>query len=181
MKFFATAIACLFLVSAAHAVDRDWQTVSVNDGKLTIKMPGKPTITTKSDSSIVGDVTSKIYKVNVPDDGNVTVDCSDLPGAALFFAGKDTIFGNAKGKFLAGAFGKQLSWDSVTTSGQTGMKLMFQTPPMDGKPGYDGEARFFLVGDYLYVISVTDVVGDDLEMQKQVFPSVTFADTGSDN
>ncbi|WP_309386610.1 hypothetical protein [Cerasicoccus frondis] len=179
MKSFVVLAPCVFCAAAAFADDMNWQTVSVNNNKVTLEMPGKPTETTESSSSIVGSVDTQIYKVIVADDGNVTIACSDLPGAALFFAGKDTIFGNAKGKFLSGAYGKELSWDPITYEGIDGMKLMFQTPPMNGKPGYDGEAQFFLVGDYLYVISVTDLVGHDLEMQKKVFPSVKFAGADS--
>jgi len=176
----AITFTLLFLgVAAAQADDLKWQSVSINDGKATLMMPGKPTKATHTASSLVGNVTSDVYTVNVPADGSVSIDCSVIPGTALFFAGSDTIYNNAKGKFLSQAYGKQRSWDNVTVDGHQGMKLMFQTPPMNGKPGYDGEAQFFLIGNDLYVISVTDLVGDDLEMQKKVFPSLKFS--GSDS
>lgn len=179
MKFWLPIILLSAALAAQAADSLPWQSVSVNDGQVTLQMPGEPEKTTRSASSIVGTVNSTIYTVIVPADGSVSIDCSDLPGTALFFAGADTIYSNAKGKFLSQAYGKELSWESVTTDGQDGMKLMFQTAPMNGKPGYDGEAQFFLVGDYLYVISVTDLVGHDLEMQKKVFPSVKFAGSGN--
>ncbi|WP_309399275.1 hypothetical protein [Cerasicoccus maritimus] len=179
MKSLAVLVSSLLLSTSAFASDLKWQSVSINSDKVTLTMPGKPTEKNESSSSIVGDVNTQIYKVVVPDDGNVTIACSDLPGAALFFAGKDTIYGNAKGKFLSGAYGKELSWDPITYEGIDGMKLMFQTPPLKGHPGYDGEAQFYLVGDYLYVISVTDLVGSDLKMQDKVFTSLKFADASS--
>lgn len=178
MKFWLPII-LLLAAFTARADDLKWQSVSVNDGKVTLQMPGEPKKTTRTANSIVGTVHSQIYTVEVPKDGSVSIDCSDLPSAALFFAGADTIYSNAKGKFLSNAYGKEKSWESVTLDGHQGMKLMFQTAPMNGKPGYDGEAQFYLVGDYLYVISVTDLVGHDLEMQKKVFPSLEFTASGS--
>ncbi|GHB89794.1 hypothetical protein [Cerasicoccus arenae] len=174
MNRLLSVIGLSLIVSMASADDLDWQTVSINDGKVSLSMPGKPVLTTSTTDSIVGTVKSKLYTVKVPSDGSVSIDCSDLPGTALFFAGSDTIFDNAKGKFLSKVYGKADSWETITTGGNEGKKLMFSTPPMKGEPGYDGEAQFYLIGDYLYVISVTDKVGADLKMQNKVFPSLTF-------
>lgn len=174
MKY-RTAVFVAFLPLSLLADDLKWQTVSVNSDKASLSMPGAPTQTSSTTSSLVGNVTSQLYTVEVPADGSVSIDISDLPGTALFFAGADTIYSNAKGSFLSKVYGKETSWESVTLDGNKGMTLMFQTPPQDGHPGYDGEAQFYLVGDYLYVISVMDKVGDDLEMQKKVFPSLKFS------
>ncbi|MEO0793685.1 MAG: hypothetical protein AAFX93_00905 [Verrucomicrobiota bacterium] len=177
MKFLLCLIVALLAsVSSWGAAKADWQSVSCNDDRLTLMMPGKPVKTQKSDSSIVGNVKSVLYTVKFEGIGGVTVDCSDIPGTALFFAGADTIYSNAKGSLLSKVHGKTDTWTDINIDGHQGKKLTYRTPPSSGHPGYTGEAQMFLIGNYLYIISVLEMTGEDTITEDKVFASLKFSD-----
>jgi len=176
MKFlvYFTPIALLGFTTLAFADATQWRETTLRHDRISIALPGEPQKKVTTESSLVGDVTSEIYVVHVGDEGSITVDCSHLPGAALVFAGADTIYDNAKGKLMSRVHGKPVSWKPASLDGVNGMRLTYQTPPMNGSRGYQGAAEFYLVGDELYIIDVMDKTGSNLDLRKKVFDSLHF-------
>ena len=127
-----------------------WQRFSLHDQGLTVSMPGEPKSKKLHSTSFIGDIVTHEYYLDKGLD-SYSVDFTDLPGFAVAFSGNDIIYEHAKGALLLDTLSKPISFTDVTLNGVTGKKLVYDTPTKPGHPEMQGEARFFLTGDRLYI------------------------------
>jgi hypothetical protein len=167
------AILAASLSAVRSAAAPPWVTFHSREYGFTIEMPSQPVPSTLHTHSFIGDVTSELF---TSWDGNekFTVDHSKIPRFALDFAGPDTIYAHAKGALLSQTWSKEISFDDITTHGQAGKRLLYQTPPIPGKPKIYGAADFYLVGDRLYAVDVMVPAGESEAAAKRYLESVRF-------
>jgi hypothetical protein len=130
-----------------------WVSFQSEDAGFSIELPTNPTASTLTTSSFIGDVTSHLF---TSWEGNVkfTVDYSEIPRFALDFAGAATIYDHARGALLK--------------------QLLYDTPPVPGKPEMYGAANLFLVGDRLYVADAAVPAGASEADAKRFLESIRF-------
>lgn len=167
------AFTCLLLFASGPllASNADWQSLSLQDGAFTIKLPGKPTLNTENDQSLVGEVKTDIYSVDIGQT-SVAVTQTFMPEAAVVFADPNILYDNAKGALLKRQFGKVDSFNSVTTDRVEGKMLTYSTPPATGHPGMRGQAGFFLIGHSLFIVDVMWPANLDGDLSEKVFQSL---------
>ncbi len=150
----------LSVITCANAVEQEqatlftWQDFKSDGGHFSIQFPSAPKTQTNHQDSVIGQVTNHII-VSHTDNSNFGVDYSDLPGFALEFVGKDTIYSHATGALLKKTLGMLRSSIDLNFQGQTGKHLIYDIPPVPDKPALYGEAYMFLIDKRLYVIDAT--------------------------
>jgi hypothetical protein len=169
----AIAWLCAAPVSVSGAPTPAWVSFKSPDAGFSVEMPTDPKPSTLVTSSFIGDVTSHLF---TSWEGNMkfTVDYSLIPGFALRFAGADTIYDHARGALLKQTWSKPVSFVDVTVNGKAGKQLVYDTPPVPGKPELAGIASFFLVGDRLYVADATVPAGASEADAQRFLASLRF-------
>ena len=152
------ALALAFLVATPAAAQARWISFTSKQARFSIDVPTQPKATTTMTSSFIGTVTDEIF-TSTKGDEKFTVDHSQIPRFALDFAGADTIYDHASAALLKQTWSKQISFTDVTVNGRQGKQLVYDTPPVPGKPKIKGLANLFLVGDRLYVIDAAVPAG----------------------
>ena len=154
------------IVSAAQGDSKPaWKKFELSDRRLSVLMPGTPETKDIHYKSFIGDITTHQYSVTSGRDSYL-VDFADLPGFAVAFAGKKSIYDHAKGALLKVTLSKSISFSDITLNGIKGKKLVYDTPSKPGHPEMQGEARFFLVGDRLYSAdAVVEMDGGDEKLR----------------
>lgn len=137
----------------------DWQRFNAAAGRFSIEMPGTPKASETHTESFIGSITNHIFVV-WNDEQNFTVDYSDLPSIAVDFAGRDTIYGHTKGSLLKKTLSKETSYEDITVQGIAGKRLVYDMPPMRGRPTMQGHAYLLLDDARLYVFDVEHPIGD---------------------
>ena len=167
------AFAALLAAPAAVEAQVAWVTFDSDPAGFSVEMPQQPTASMTITDSFIGDVTNYIFTAR---DANqkMTVDYSKIPRFALDFAGAGTIYSHAKGALLKQTWSKEVSFTDVTTHGHKGKRLVYDTPPIPGKPKIYGEAHFFLVGDRFYVVDAAVPAGDTESVAKRFLASIRF-------
>jgi hypothetical protein len=148
--------ACVGL--AAGDGPRAWIAFTSHEGQFSIEMPTEPQLSERHTRSFIGTVSDHIITA-WSEDERFTVEYTNLPHVAVLFAGPDTIYDHAKGALLKQTLGKTVSWLDTALGGHEGKRLVYDLPPMPGKPKMYGEAELFLVVDRLYVIDATVPAG----------------------
>jgi hypothetical protein len=162
------------LSTAALAAERDaWRVFRSAEGRFSVELPGTPTRSLTFDRSFIGTVTDHLFIVRHGDE-KLTVDYSDIPGFAVDFAGADTIYAHAKSALLAQTWSRAVSTREVSLDGVTGRELVYETPPVPGKPKFYGQARFFLVGDRLYVFDAQVAAGASEARARRFLDSISI-------
>jgi hypothetical protein len=144
----APVLLAVLLVAGDAATESAWSMFAPPGGGFAIEMPGTPSHRTSTSPSPLGSITDQIYSA---DANRFTVDYSDLPHAAVWFAGSDTLYKNAMGALLKSLHGKPMGYSNAHNQGHWGKEVVFETPPHDDDPGLHGKAQVFLVGDRLFV------------------------------
>jgi len=162
----ATTGAALIGFAADGATEAAWTKFNLGTPYLTVDMPGKPKKTVRHDQSFVGDIATDEYIVNDGID-SYSVEVTELPGFALFFAGPETVYDHTKGALLKTTLSKAISFTDVTLDGVKGKRLVYDTPTKPGHPEMQGEARMFLSGSWLYVAdSVVEMKGGEKKQDR---------------
>lgn len=164
---------CAAPVSVSGAPTPAWVTFDSKEAGFSVEMPTQPTPSTLVTSSFIGDVTSHLF-TSWEGDVKLTVDYSQIPGFALRFAGADTIYDHARGALLKQTWSKPVSFQDVTVNGKPGKQLVYDTPPVPGKPEFTGIASFFLIGDRLYVADATVPKGESEADAQRFLASIRF-------
>lgn len=141
-------VPCLFLAafSAPLHLDVDvWQKFTSKDGRFSIRMPGRPTLSLKRDETPVGEVVSRIYTYENTVI-SLTAEYSDLPGIAVIFGGRKRIYSKSRDAFLDDAKGSEVLFDDMRFDAYRAMELIYETSTQYGK------AWFILIGKRLYVL-----------------------------
>ena len=149
---------CVAPGSVSSAPTPSWVSFQSSDAGFSVEMPTNPVPSTLVTRSFIGDVTSHLF-TSWEGNAKFTVDYSKIPDFALRFAGADTIYDHARGALLKQTWSKPVSFVDVTVNGKAGKQLVYDTPPVPGKPELAGVASFFLVGDRLYVADATVPAG----------------------
>ena len=167
------ALFALIAAPAAVQAQVDWVTFQSEQAGFSVEMPAQPTTSKTVTDSFIGDVTNDIFTAR---DANqkMTVDYSKIPRFALDFAGAGTIYSHAKGALLKQTWSKEVSFTDVTTHGHKGKRLVYDTPPIPGKPKIYGEAHFFLIGDRFYVVDAAVPADDTESVAKRFLASIRF-------
>ena len=174
MNHFVPALLAIFCLLAAPAsAQQPWVTFSSKQARLSVEMPTQPKPSTTETDSFIGKVTNEIF-TSWEGNEKFTVDHSQIPRFALDFAGADTIYGHASAALLKQTWSKQISFTDVTVNGNRGKQLVYDTPPVPGKPEIKGLANLFLVGDRLYVIDAAVPAGDSEANAQRFLASVRF-------
>ena len=169
----ALALAGLLGVPAAAQAQVDWVAFESERADFSVEMPAQPTPSQTITDSFIGDVTNDIFTAR---DANqkMTVDYSKIPRFALDFAGADTIYSHAKGALLKQTWSKEVSFTDITSHGHKGKRLVYDTPPIPGKPKAYGEAHFYLIGNRFYVVDAVVPAGDSESVAKRFLSSMRF-------
>ena len=173
MKHVITSIAVACLLALPAAAQRKWVSFSSREARFTIEMPTQPKATTMTTDSVIGTVTDLIF-TSWERNEKFTVDHSQIPRFALDFAGADTIHDHARAALLKQTWSKQVSFTNIAVNGREGKQLVYDTPPVPGKPKTKGLADLVLVGDRLYVIDAAVPAGDSEADAKRFLGSVRF-------
>ena len=151
---------CLSVLTGVNAAEQvhanfsSWHEFKPDDGRFSIQFPSTPTLRTTHQESIIGDVTNPIFVAKTIN-SSYGVDYSDLPGFALSFISRDTLYSHATGALLKKTLGKLLSSTDIQYHGHTGKHLIYDIPPRPDVPAMYGEAYLFLVNRRLFVIDAT--------------------------
>jgi inorganic triphosphatase YgiF len=168
---FALALACL--AAAPASAQAKWVSFRSKQARFSVEMPTQPKATTTKTTSFIGTITDEIFTSGQGDE-RFTVDHSQIPRFALDFAGADTIYDHASAALLKQTWSKQLSFADVTVNGRQGKQLVYDTPPVPGKPKIKGLANLFLVGDRLYVVDAAVPAGESEADARRFLASVRF-------
>lgn len=168
-----SALALALLFAAPTSGQEKWVPFASKQARFSIEMPTQPKATTTTTSSFIGTVTNEIF-TSWEGDEKFTVDHSQIPRFALDFAGADTIYDHASAALLKQTWSKQTSFADVTVNGHQGKQLVYDTPPVPGKPEIKGLANLFLVGDRLYVIDAAVPAGESEADAQRFLASVRF-------
>ena len=155
----------LVAFSVNGAANPGWKELRLEAQKLSVSMPGTAKKKEIHSKSFIGDITTNEYYV---DDGldTYSVEYTELPGFAVLFSGSDTIYEHARGALLKDTLSKTISFTDITLSGVQGKRLVYDTPTKRGHPEMQGEARFFLFGDRLYVAdAVVEMAGSEKKLE----------------
>lgn len=147
-----TVVACtsaLVLATSALA-DDDWRTFESKVGLFSVDMPGEPTEMMKERWFPMADFVSRVYKVFVGDD-IFGVNHTDIPGAAMFFAGKKTVFNSTRDGFLEDSNATVVSFAESDLVGRPGRELIYDIPAQGDQPALRGRAIMCFEGNRLYV------------------------------
>jgi hypothetical protein len=169
------ALASVWLLTAPGSVQGQpgWVPFRSKEAHFSVEMPTEPRATKMTTNSFIGDVTDDLF-TSVEGNRRFTVDYSRIPRFALDFAGADTIYDHARGALLKQSWSKPLSFSEVTVDGHAGKRLVYDTPPVPGKPKLYGEAYFVLVGDRLYVADATVPAGQSEADAQRFLGSLRF-------
>jgi hypothetical protein len=164
---------CAVPASVSSAPTPSWVSFQSSDAGFSVEMPTNPVPSTLVTRSFIGDVTSHLF-TSWEGNAKFTVDYSKIPDFALRFAGADTIYDHARGALLKQTWSKPVSFVDVTVNGKAGKQLVYDTPPVPGKPELAGVASFFLVGDRLYVADATVPAGASEADAQRFLASLRF-------
>lgn len=149
-SFVALLIAAgLTLASPAVAAD-DWRAYETEVGRFKVDLPAEPKQLKKERWFPVSSFVSRVYKAYVGDD-IFGVNHTDIPGAALFFAGKKKIFDSTRDGFLEESKAREVSFEKADFVGRPGRELVYDIPAQGGQPRLRGKARMCFEGNRLYV------------------------------
>ena len=163
-------------IAAFPAVANEWDYYKSAAGRFSVKVPETPVLTTETDSSFIGTITSHLYTVLREDHyEKFTVDYSEIPSFAVEFTGADTIMDHAKGALLSQTMSKPTSYVDFKVDGFPGKRLTYETPPRKGHPALHGEAVFVMVGHRLYVIDAQLPMADKEERANRFLSSVDLS------
>jgi hypothetical protein len=164
------AAVCL---SISEARAQAWGTFSPPGGDFSVQLPTQPKSSLMQSTSFIGDITDHVFTAPSGTD-LFTVTYSKLPRFALDFAGADTVYEHAKGALLRQTLSKPISFTNVSASGRSGKKLLYQLPPVPGKPPSVGEAHFFLVDDRVIVVDAIVPSGGGEPRAQRFLDSIQF-------
>ena len=139
----------LVLTSVASAAD-DWRGFESEVGRFSVDLPGKPKQLKKERWFPISSFVSRVYKTYVGDD-IFGVNHTDIPGAALFFAGKKKIFDSTRDGFLEESKATEVSFEKTDFVGRSGRELVYDIPAEGDHPPLRGLARMCFEGNRLYV------------------------------
>jgi hypothetical protein len=144
------SVAIILTSTVLFAGGLSWQPFS--SGGYRVQMPGKPSCVKKVDTSHEFHIGENVCVVNTKQ-LNVSTEYSDLPGVARTFEGRNGIYKKSAKAFLADAGGRQVSFVSMSISGQLGKELTYTTSKVTGA------VRFVMVKDRLYVVQASVPLG----------------------
>jgi len=144
------AMTGIFASIASGSAAPPWDKLALNSVGLSVLMPGTAAKKEIHTESFIGDITTEEYYVKNHRD-TYSVETTDLPGFAVDFSGSDGIYDHAKGALLKKTFSKTISFTDIVLNGTKGKSLVYDTPTKPNHPEMQGEARFFLIDDRLYV------------------------------
>jgi hypothetical protein len=148
-----------------------WEKFELESQGLSVLMPGTPKAKEIHDKSFIGDITTREYFVDIDRD-SYSVESTDLPGFAVAFSGSEVIYEHAKGALLKTTLSKSFSFSDITLNGVKGKRLVYETPTKPGHPEMQGEARFFLFGDRLYIADAVVEMDGGNEKLNRFFSSL---------
>lgn len=149
----------------------EWRAFTSETGRFSVEMPGTPESRATHTDSFIGTITNHIFVV-WNDGRKFTVDYSDLPGLAVDFAGRDTIYDHTKGALLKKTLSKATSYEDVTVQGVKGKQLVYDMPPRAGHAKMHGQAYLLLDHDRLYVFDAELPVADSERAAERFLSSI---------
>ena len=166
VSILVVAMTTLFAPLVTGSSASDWKEFTLESRGLSVLMPGTPKRKEIHDKTFIGEITTDEYYVEDARD-SYSVELTDLPGFAVTFSGSDEIYEHAKGALLKSTLSKSISFSDVTLNGVKGKRLVYDTPTKPAHPEMQGEARFFLVGDRLYIAdAVVEMDGGDKKLNR---------------
>ncbi|MBW2231694.1 MAG: hypothetical protein JRH17_15010 [Deltaproteobacteria bacterium] len=144
-----TALALLILVSTAVAEDA-WETFVSENGHFSVALPTQPSQQHKEKWFPISSFVSTVYKSIV---GNEVfgVNHTDIPGFAMAFASNDRVFQSSRKGFLEDSQATEVSYREIELLGRPGRELIYDIPPLGGRPAQRGTAKMFFQGNRLYI------------------------------
>lgn len=144
------AVALAVLLSSASWAAEGWTRFNSSEGRFSVMVPATPKHKSSTNDSPVGKIVEHSY-VAEKQGASFTVSVTDLPGAALLFAGRGTLYDKARKALLSSVKGTQVSFQPITVNGRDGRVLDYRLNGSDRL----GRAYIFLVGRRLYVADAT--------------------------
>jgi hypothetical protein len=164
----------ILIGSAANSSsDPAWKKLDLRSQGISVLMPGNPKSKEIHNKSFIGNITTHEYYL---DDGrdSYSVEYTDIPGFAVAFSSSNTIYEHAKGALLKTTFSNPVSFTDITLNSVHGKRLVYYTPSKPDHPEMQGEARFFLSGDRLYVADAVVEMKGGKEKMTRFFSSLAI-------
>ena len=160
-RFIIVSAVILFTIAIKQsgAAASEWRLFRSESGGFSVSMPGQPMTKQTNTTSFIGTITNHIF-VLWSKDRKFTVDYSDLPHLAVLFASTDTIYSHTRGSILKQTLSKQRHYENITIQGIKGKKLVYDIPPVSGRPKSEGYSYLLLDQDRLYVFDAQVPVAD---------------------
>jgi hypothetical protein len=163
-----SAARCITLAVLAHwmvspavgaASETSWHTFVSENGHFSVALPAPPAEQRKEKWFPVSSFVSTVYKSIVGDD-IFGVNHTDIPGFALVFASDNRVFQSSREGFLEDSMASEVSYREIELLGRTARELIYDIPPLEGRPAQRGTAKMFFEGNRLYIFytEVTDSV-----------------------
>ena len=171
-KINVAVLMILIIFCAVKTYATEWQPVSSKVGRFHVLMPGTPTLKTTVDHTPVGKIGEDLFTLKTKD-MTFTIEYSDLPGIAVFFGGRKTIYKKANEGFLKNVHGKEVSSKNFTHDGKKGLEVTYETPTRNGK------VRYLLISKRLYVTQASIV--KDAKGQPAIDKYLNSFKTGFEN
>jgi len=125
-----------------------------SEGGFSIWMPGDPVLRDVDHKSMVGNVMEKSYTL-ITDSENYASSYTTLPKIAFSFLDNAALIKRAKKGFLKAYGAREVSFQKIILGGMEGGELAFQISSDNKETTTNGKARFYLVGNRMYVMMVT--------------------------
>lgn len=144
-----------------------WQRFTSEEGRFSVEMPAPPSVSQRKHDTIVGTIVENSFVVKTDDGSGYQVEYQDLPGIAVFFAGRGGIVRRALRVFLDKAKGVEETNEPVTIDGHPGRRMKYTVA---GKGS--GVMVMFMVGNRLYVLNASGKETDRFFESVRVTPSI---------
>ncbi len=176
---FLAALGCIITTLArlhAQTPEAGWYRIYSDDKKASVLFPNKAeTIKTTTDKTPAGKVSTQVSE-HQSEGLLFTISESRLPGLAVTFAGKDTIYKNAAGNVVNRAYGKQISTEKTKIDGHDALILRYECADFDeaNHAGYRGLAVFVMVDKNLYLVNsmLSKETAGNVAMQDKLLKSL---------
>lgn len=146
---------------------QEWQRFTSEEGRFSVDLPAPPSISQRTRDTIVGTIVENSFVVKIDDNTGYQVEYQDLPGIAVFFAGRGGIINRALRAFLENVKGVEESDETITVDGHPGKRMAYT---VGGKGS--GVIVMFMVGNRLYVLNASGKDADRFFQSVRVISSI---------
>lgn len=149
----AAGLLCLALLATAARAQpglaAEWQRYRSQPGRFTVDLPGTPRISRREEHSLVGEIASVEYLVELGD-LELRVEHHDVPTLARWFVSESGLLARAQEDLVQGEQARVLQAEELRSDGRLLREVRYRQTAPDGR---DGRAHLLMLGNRLYVLA----------------------------